>query len=244
MFRVKKGKTLHSHLAVAFSVIDSTNKYHGPALTGILTSNVCQYWSKKEAPERKMAILTGLSQIFGPQSLYPLDFAEKFWTGEPYIGSSSMHLAAVGTMEDYPILAECHGRRVYFAGSETANSWPGYMNGAVQAGQRAAWEIMYALSPNTVTPYEVHESLLKHRAAKFDWNDDAMSWLSMETNSQSESTVNQTSSEEATHNNNHSISNDEPDIPMIWQFLSRLNPVYLPLVAGVGFLIIRYLVRR
>ncbi|KAH9370890.1 hypothetical protein HPB48_020705 [Haemaphysalis longicornis] len=30
--------------------------------------------------------------------------------------------------------------RVYFAGTETATSWPGYMNGAVQAGERAARE--------------------------------------------------------------------------------------------------------
>ncbi|XP_071441689.1 amine oxidase [flavin-containing]-like [Hetaerina americana] len=159
MLQIKGNGKPHPHLAVAFHVTDSTTKNLGAALTGILPSNVCYYWSKKEASERKTAILMGLSQLFGPQALYPLDFAEKLWMGEPFIGSCSTHLATVGTMEDYPILAECHGRRVYFAGSETANSWPGYMNGAVQAGQRAAWEIMYALSPNSITPYEVHESL-------------------------------------------------------------------------------------
>ncbi|KAM7302045.1 amine oxidase [flavin-containing] A-like [Ixodes scapularis] len=32
--------------------------------------------------------------------------------------------------------------RVYFAGTETATSWPGTMNGAVQAGERAAREVL------------------------------------------------------------------------------------------------------
>jgi len=36
--------------------------------------------------------------------------------------------------------------RVYWAGTETATEWRGYMNGAVQAGQRAASEVLNKLS--------------------------------------------------------------------------------------------------
>ena len=32
-------------------------------------------------------------------------------------------------------------KRVYFAGTETATSWVGYMEGAIQAGERAAREV-------------------------------------------------------------------------------------------------------
>lgn len=31
--------------------------------------------------------------------------------------------------------------RLYFAGTETASEWSGYMEGAVQAGERAAREV-------------------------------------------------------------------------------------------------------
>lgn len=31
--------------------------------------------------------------------------------------------------------------RIYFAGTETATEWSGYMEGAVQAGERAAREV-------------------------------------------------------------------------------------------------------
>ena len=34
---------------------------------------------------------------------------------------------------------------VYFAGTETATEWSGYMDGAVQAGERAARQILHAL---------------------------------------------------------------------------------------------------
>ena len=35
--------------------------------------------------------------------------------------------------------------RVHWAGTETATEWRGYMNGAVQAGQRAASEVLARL---------------------------------------------------------------------------------------------------
>ena len=34
---------------------------------------------------------------------------------------------------------------IYFAGTETAVFWSGYMDGAVEAGERAAREVMYAM---------------------------------------------------------------------------------------------------
>lgn len=41
----------------------------------------------------------------------------------------------------WPYLRQPHGR-VFFAGTETATVWSGYMNGAVEAGERAAREIL------------------------------------------------------------------------------------------------------
>ena len=36
--------------------------------------------------------------------------------------------------------------RVHWAGTETATEWRGFMNGAVQAGQRAANEVLDSLA--------------------------------------------------------------------------------------------------
>lgn len=40
-----------------------------------------------------------------------------------------------------PYLRKSHGR-VFFAGTETGTVWSGYMNGAVEAGERAAREVL------------------------------------------------------------------------------------------------------
>ena len=37
-------------------------------------------------------------------------------------------------------LVEPQGR-IYFAGTETSTAWPGYFNGAIESGQRAAREV-------------------------------------------------------------------------------------------------------
>jgi monoamine oxidase len=41
--------------------------------------------------------------------------------------------------------------RIYWAGTETATQWCGYMDGAVQAGERAALEVLWQLRPQIVT---------------------------------------------------------------------------------------------
>lgn len=41
--------------------------------------------------------------------------------------------------------------RIYWAGTETATQWCGYMDGAVQAGERAALEVLQELRPQIVT---------------------------------------------------------------------------------------------
>lgn len=35
--------------------------------------------------------------------------------------------------------------RLYFAGTETSIKWSGYMDGAINAGERAAREVLYAM---------------------------------------------------------------------------------------------------
>lgn len=44
--------------------------------------------------------------------------------------------------------------RIYWAGTETATQWCGYMSGAVQAGERAALEVLAELRPTGLEPEE------------------------------------------------------------------------------------------
>ena len=56
-----------------------------------------------------------------------------------------MGIPAPGTLLGYgPALREPVGR-IHWAGTETADFWQGYMDGAVRSGERAAAEVLAAL---------------------------------------------------------------------------------------------------
>ena len=47
--------------------------------------------------------------------------------------------------------------RIHFAGTESASIWCGYMSGAVQAGRRAALEVLYDLKPQLISAQDLSE---------------------------------------------------------------------------------------
>lgn len=51
------------------------------------------------------------------------------------------------------VLREPFGR-LYFAGTETATKWSGYMDGAVRAGERAAREVNQQWDLHEMTPHQ------------------------------------------------------------------------------------------
>jgi hypothetical protein len=55
-------------------------------------------------------------------------------------------------------LKESHFFRIYFAGSESATRWCGFMNGAVQAGKRAALEVIYRFHPQAIDYEEMQDA--------------------------------------------------------------------------------------
>lgn len=50
-----------------------------------------------------------------------------------------------------------HVYRIYWAGTETATRWCGYLSGAVQSGQRAALEVLGDVSPDVLSDSELQE---------------------------------------------------------------------------------------
>uniref|UniRef100_A0A4W5NM78 Amine oxidase n=1 Tax=Hucho hucho TaxID=62062 RepID=A0A4W5NM78_9TELE len=71
----------------------------------------------------------------------PVHYEEKNWCEEEYSGGCYTAYFPPGILTQYgKVLREPVGR-LYFAGTETATEWSGYMEGAVQAGERAAREV-------------------------------------------------------------------------------------------------------
>ena len=67
------------------------------------------------------------------------------WAREIYTGGCPVGVTPPGVLMEYgPAFREPVGR-IHWAGTETATVWTGYMDGAVQSGQRAASEVLAGL---------------------------------------------------------------------------------------------------
>ena len=94
--------------------------------------------------ERQAAVLACFERLFGPAAAQPRDYAEQAWASEEWSGGGpTSNFGPGGWSECGPALREPVGR-VHWAGTETATIWSGYMEGAMQAGERAAGEVAAA----------------------------------------------------------------------------------------------------
>lgn len=99
----------------------------------------------RSAPaERRAAVLACFTRLFGPRAAEPLDYAELNWAAEPFsAGGPTSNFGPGGWTALGPALRAPAGN-VHWAGTETATVWSGYMEGALQAGERAAAEVIAA----------------------------------------------------------------------------------------------------
>jgi monoamine oxidase len=102
-------------------------------------------WSALDAGQRRAAVLGDLAAYFGPRALEPLDYVEKDWPREPFVGGAFAGWMPPGLWtRSGDALLRPHGR-VFWAGTEVAERWPGFFEGAVASGERAAADVVALL---------------------------------------------------------------------------------------------------
>jgi monoamine oxidase len=92
--------------------------------------------------ERRAPVLACFERLYGHRAALPLEYAEQTWAEEEWSGGGpTSNFGPGGWTACGPALREPAGR-VHWAGTETASVWSGYMEGALQAGERVAAEIL------------------------------------------------------------------------------------------------------
>ena len=89
---------------------------------------------------RKKRIVTELADVFGEQANDVIGFHEMDWGGERYTAGCVSPLAP-GVLTQYGAALRESVGRIHWAGTETAEVWTGYMDGAVRAGRHTAKRI-------------------------------------------------------------------------------------------------------
>ena len=113
-------------------------------LVGFIAGHLAAQYSGDESA-RRAAVLDGLANAFGPEAAQPLDYVDYDWTIDAYSHGCYVGVPSPGTLTRVgPALRQPTGR-IHWAGTETATEWTGYIEGALQSGERAASEVDAAL---------------------------------------------------------------------------------------------------
>lgn len=139
-------------------VFDDTSHNGNPGLVAFISGVQLVEWRQLDAEARKSCVLKGLSQFFGEQVYNYIDYADKDWESEPFIRGAPVCCVGPGAMRYYAEGLRKPSGCIHFAGTESASVWTGYMSGAVQAGHRAAIEILLDLRPQTVSTQDLEEN--------------------------------------------------------------------------------------
>lgn len=131
---------------VCNSVDDSKPDSTYGQITCFVTSENALKMQSLSREERCKYVANYVYKLFPTEeALQPVHYIDKSWTSEQYTGGCYTCSYPPGVLSKYgKSIREPFGA-ILFAGTETATEWSGYMNGAVQAGERAAREAMFGL---------------------------------------------------------------------------------------------------
>lgn len=94
--------------------------------------------------DRRARVLGDLARYFGPRALHPVDYIEQDWAAEEWTRGCYGAHPPPGVWTQYGPALRAPIGRLHWAGTETATTWVGYMDGAVRSGERAAAEVLAA----------------------------------------------------------------------------------------------------
>jgi monoamine oxidase len=116
-------------------------------LVAFVTGEPARGLASMSAEDRRQAVVSCLVRLFGQQASAPIRYVERSWEREEWTrGCPTCRFPAGGWTAWGPWL-RVPVDRIHWAGTETATEWSGYMEGAVQSGERAAREAIEELTP-------------------------------------------------------------------------------------------------
>jgi monoamine oxidase len=122
-----------------FITFDVSPQPDGP---GILLGFVdARAFDELPADQRRQRALECFASLFGDEALKPLDYVDHRWGAEEFAAGGPTAAVPPGSWTRYgPWLRRPVGP-IHWAGTETADEWTGFLDGAVRSGQRAASEV-------------------------------------------------------------------------------------------------------
>ena len=114
-------------------------------LLGFTEGIPARSWMQRSPDERRAAGVETLVQLFGARAAEPLEYVEHSWVSEEFSRGCYAGTMPPGAWRSFGPAVRANVGRIHWAGTETATVWNGYVEGAMQAGERAASDVLSAL---------------------------------------------------------------------------------------------------
>ncbi len=114
-------------------------------MLGFIEGQQARVWGRRSKRARRAAVLESFVAYFGSEAANPRRYVEMNWSEEVWTRGCYGGFAPPGVLLDYGRALRAPVGRIHWAGTETATWWTGYMDGAVESGQRAAVEVLSRL---------------------------------------------------------------------------------------------------
>ncbi|MEM9728606.1 MAG: FAD-dependent oxidoreductase, partial [Myxococcota bacterium] len=115
------------------------------ALVGFIVGKHARQWSSQPPADRERRVLAALARFFGDEARLCQEYHELDWGAEPWSRGCPVGGLPPGVLSNsFAHIRKPEGR-IHWAGTEAATEWMGYMEGAIQSGERAADEVLRRL---------------------------------------------------------------------------------------------------
>jgi monoamine oxidase len=114
-------------------------------LVGFMEGDDSRHFYGASLSSRRRAALQSLARYFGTEALHPVQYVDLAWASEPFTRGAYGSFNPPGVLTSLRDAAATASGLLHFAGADMSPQWPGYMDGAIRSGERAAQEALAAL---------------------------------------------------------------------------------------------------
>lgn len=107
-------------------------------LVGFVGGDDARAHAARPDADGRAAVLAGFARLFGPRALAPEAWEQRAWAAERWSGGGPVAIAPPGALTGGAAALREPAGPILWAGTETAERFGGYIEGAVVAGERAA----------------------------------------------------------------------------------------------------------
>lgn len=114
-------------------------------LVAFFTGDRARAWGACDMKARRNEVAMCVTALFGTEGGAPTDYIDTDWSAEAWNDGCFAAFAPPGLTTGTSATLRDPWQGLHFAGTETASAWIGYVEGALESGERAAAEILAAL---------------------------------------------------------------------------------------------------